>query len=304
MLLERAIVVGVCALGIMAAACEGAPVPRPRKEMEASESRSENFGTDKDCRSDDFTKPDLADLTPCENGRGHCFDRAKAPFAERLLECDDADQVCVPNEILRAGGRRLKTCNATAGGVAIGAGACLTTDLVPEIAKQGGENSLERDNCDNGQLCVPCLDPTNRQVSTPFCQPIGVHENACKATDTARSDDASDTEESKGGSKKKACCTTNGKSNGACVSESELFEDQLAGAKRDTCASGDKCIPAPSGSPTACRDSADAPGVCLDGCFAGLIGDEVDEAEARGDCGATEVCVPCSSLDPDMPGCS
>src|SRR6185295_6113307 len=110
-------------------------------------------------------------------------------------------------EILSAGGDTLYACSVQALGGADGA--CITASLFPTIISQGGD-ALKKDVCDDGQLCVPCKDPTHNNAPTPFCQKIGVHASACgnaAANAPAGGGDAAapDTE---------LCCTTDGVSHG------------------------------------------------------------------------------------------
>jgi hypothetical protein len=141
----------------------------------SSASASTAAGGTATCSTTDFVKPDLATLTACGDGKGHCFTKDKVSLASMLTDCPNAAEVCVPDEILQAGGQPLKTCTSI-----IGAGGCVTASLIPEIIKQGG-SALKPDVCSATQLCVPCTDPTHGGAPTPFCQPIGVHQNACSA---------------------------------------------------------------------------------------------------------------------------
>lgn len=248
------------------------------------------------CGTDDFVAPDLAKLTACGDGKGHCFERSKAPLADMLTPCASADEVCVPDEILEANGQPLKSCTSI-----IGPGACVTVGLIPEIERQGG-SALQQDTCDPDQRCVPCTDPTNNNAPTPFCQPIGVHENACAGGAPAGGDAGAPPPPPAG------CCTKNGKSNGVCIAEAAIPEDQRDKTKIDTCAQGNKCVPAAfvEGRPVKCAgNKLTGPGLCMDRCFdemmslAGTIGLLSTEG-----CGETEVCVPCKALEGQgVPGC-
>src|SRR5262245_50948311 len=70
-----------------------------------------------------FVKPDVAKLPACGDGKGHCYAKTKTPAAEVLGPCPDASTVCVPDELLKAGGDKLKSCNVAALGAP---GACIT----------------------------------------------------------------------------------------------------------------------------------------------------------------------------------
>jgi hypothetical protein len=153
----------------------GAAAAKGASASGSSASASTAAGGTATCSTTDFVKPDLATLTACGDGKGHCFAKDKVSLASMLTDCPNAAEVCVPDEILQAGGQPLKACTSI-----IGAGGCVTASLIPEIIKQGG-SALKPDVCSATQLCVPCTDPTHGGAPTPFCQPIGVHQNACSA---------------------------------------------------------------------------------------------------------------------------
>ena len=242
------------------------------------------------CGTDDYIKADLTTLTACGDGKGHCFDKTKVQMASELAACPDASQVCVPDEILEANGQPLKTCTSI-----IGVGACVAGTLIPQLVAQGGDKALKQDVCDPGLLCVPCTDP-GTGMATPFCSPIGVHKNACAAgagaTDAGT--DGSTTAALPG------CCTTNGKSNGICLAETAVPKDQKDSVPKDSCTTGNLCVPAAfvQNKPVACKaGNILGAGVCMDTCFseymsiAGGIG-----ILDRDKCGDTELCVPCQAV--------
>lgn len=244
------------------------------------------------CSSSDFVKADLATLTACGDGKGHCFAKTKIAIASLLTACPDAAQVCVPDEILVAGGQPLKSCTSI-----IGPGGCVTATLIPQIIQQGG-SALKPDICSPTQLCVPCNDPRTPGATTPFCQPIGVHEKECSAGAGA----------SDGGTAAAAtpCCTTNGKSNGVCIAETAVPEAQRSKTKQDVCAAANKCVPAAfvAGTPVKCGGLL-GDGVCMDKCFNDMmsLAGDIGLLGSKG-CGTTEVCVPCSFVSGQgVPGC-
>ncbi len=260
----------------------------------ATTASASSSGTTASCKTDDFVEVDLSKLTACQDGKGHCYDKAKIAAGDMLTACDAAGEVCVPDEMLEAAGKPLKACTSI-----IGDGACVTFDLIPRIKEEGG-SALQQDTCDADQKCVPCVDPRNGNAPSGFCEPNGVHENACTAG-TSAGGDAPKPELA-------GCCTTKGKSNGVCLPESGIPEAQKDSTIEDTCAEGDKCVPAAlvKGTPTKCNGGRlMGKGICLDKCFsdmmsiAGTIGVLPQDA-----CGDTEVCVPCRFLkDTGAPGC-
>jgi hypothetical protein len=247
------------------------------------------------CAADDFTKPDVASLKACGQGKGHCFAKDKVALGDQFEPCEGSD-VCVPDEILSANGQKLKSCKSI-----IGEGGCVNTSLIPEVKKQGGD-VLTQDVCDAGQKCIPCTDPTHNNAPSGFCEPIGVHTNACTAGGDAPAG---------GGDKPAAalpgCCTSKGKSNGVCLTETAIPEDQRGDAPQDSCADGNKCVPAAfvEGKPVKCDGGILGAGVCMDKCFNGMmsIAGDIGILDNEG-CGNTEVCVPCRFLkDKGVPGC-
>ena len=248
------------------------------------------------CAADDFVKPDLSKLTACGDGKGHCFDKMKAPMADQLTACPDATMVCVPDEMLNAGGGKLASCTSI-----VGPGGCVTAHLIPTLEKQGG-GFLKQDTCQAGQLCSPCADPTNNGAPTPFCQPIGVHSGACGAKDAGTSGDAGPAP-----SAAKACCTTNGHSAGMCLPQAAIPASQQSQTKQDVCDTDQKCVPAAfvKNAPVKCSGGISGEGVCMDKCFNDMMSFAGDIGFLGKDvCGSTEVCIPCSFVSGQgVPGC-
>jgi hypothetical protein len=245
------------------------------------------------CGTNDFVKPDLSTLTACGDGKGHCFAKDKISMAGDLVACADASMVCVPDEILLANGQPLKSCTSV-----IGAGGCVTATLIPQIIKESA-GALTQDVCTPTQLCVPCTNPRANGAPTPFCQPIGAHSSACGAGAPAPGTDGGPA------TALPTCCTTNGKSNGVCLVETAVPADQRDQTKQDSCAPGNKCLPASlvSGKPVTCAALLGA-GVCMDKCFNDMmkLGGDIGVL-GRTTCGETEVCVPCGLSSTKIPGC-
>jgi hypothetical protein len=245
-----------------------------------------------------FTKPDLTKLTACGGGKGHCYDKTKTPAPENFTACPDATMVCVPDEILNAGGDKLKSCTSV-----IGPGGCIDLailNLPPDLKSQS--SALKQDVCDPGLVCAPCTDPTHNNAPTPFCQPIGVSDKACTAAPGGTAGSTTPPAPSQG------CCTTNGKSNGVCIAESAIPASQKNQVIADTCSTGNVCAPAAfvAGTPTKCSADLLGTGVCIDKCFNGLmsLAGDIGLLPNQG-CGATEVCIACLFLSGQgVPGCN
>jgi hypothetical protein len=242
-----------------------------------------------------FVKVDINKLTPCKEGKGHCYPKTKVPgIGPMLIACPNAAEVCVPDEVLTAGGDKLKTCKSV-----LGAGACFTSSLMPDIAANGG-GALTKDVCDADQQCMPCTDPRNNNAPTPFCQAIGVSEQECAATPGG-------TQQAAPATPSQTCCTQEGVTSGVCIAESAVPEKQRDDTKQDTCPAANKCVPRMfvSGKPIKCNSGIMGAGVCMAKCFNDLMGFAGDMGlMSTAGCGRTEVCVPCMfGKDQGMPGC-
>ncbi len=218
-----------------------------------------------------FKKVDLSSLEECGDaarGKGHCYDPKKVPFSTKdLTPC--GDEMCVPDNILEAGGGRLKSCAFFIGGKP---GACMSL-LINDINNHKKE--LQPDVCDEAtERCAPCVNPIDGK-DTHLCEDIGAHEADCKG--------GADEEETE------PCCH----GAGVCMQEDSAPEDQRDSMTRDVCPEKKLCAPAAmvDGHPVKCSFLG-APGVCLDVCFNSMLGGM--KAMARADCGPTEVCLPCA----------
>jgi hypothetical protein len=254
---------------------------------EAAASAGGGGGPGATCGTDDFTKPDVSKLTACGNGKGHCYDATKLSISNVLAPCPDQSQVCVPDEVLAAGGGKLKSCTSI-----IGPGGCVTAALFPQIAAQGG-GALQQDVCDPGLTCVPCTDPTHNNAPTPFCQPIGVHDKACTAPVSSAPGGEAGAPPPDG----PACCG----GAGACVAESAVPAAEQGHTKTDTCAGGNQCVP--KGNPVSCNDPVLGRGFCIDKCFDGMLPGGGPGLLKTNGCPGTELCVPCG-IGKSVPGCS
>jgi hypothetical protein len=264
------------------------------------------------CAGAKFAKVDLSTLKGCQPG-GHCYDKAKTPgaLAAYLTPCDDATQVCVPDEVLSAAGDKLQTCTqpANVANVVGPGGGCINLALMPDVQKQAGAY-LQQGECPSGLTCMPCKNPQTNSDSG-FCGGVGVYDDSsCGA---AGADGGAGGGEGAGGdggaggvgAGGQACCTTNGKSNGVCMPGSILPADSQGAMPQDTCASSDVCMPAAmvQGKATSCDAGfLFGPGICLDQCFNSMleVGGSLGVLSSDG-CADTEVCTPCSFLQSQMP---
>jgi hypothetical protein len=243
------------------------------------------------CSGGTFTKPDVSTLTACGDGKGHCYPAAKTPFAPMFGACPTASDVCVPDEVLVAGGQKLKTCTSI-----IGEGGCITMALIPEMeADPRAKAALKQDVCDAGQICAPCTNPEAAGELTPFCQPIGVFGECSGGGATAPAPDG-------GAAPPKplpTCCSHGSTSSGVCISEAAIPDDQKGQAPVDSCSGGTVCVPKAifEGKPVVCNSGLLGKGVCLDSCFNEMMGfASMIGILGKDRCATSEVCVPCTFM--------
>ncbi len=240
-----------------------------------------------------FVTPDLSTLTVCGatagGTGGHCYDADKVPTMGTLPTAGCASaQVCVPDAVLSAGGTTpLKTCTSVIGKP----GACASL-FIAEIAKEKAQ--LTQDACTSDERCVPCVNPLNG-TDTPFCQPIGVHQDACGAAEAGASTPAATTPQ--------LCCPTEGPPQGVCLQGDNIPASQRGNVEQNVCPPDYSCVPSSlvNNDPVSCS-SAEGSGVCVDSCFTGDLG---ERALLQGSCpGPRDKCVPCLiGKGEGLPGC-
>lgn len=230
-----------------------------------------------------FVVPDLDALEPCGDGLGHCYDATKTAISTKdvtrdVPACTKAGEICVPDKVLLAGGKKLKSCQFLGGKLP---GACASL-LLSELAMHKDE--VTQEGCDADERCTPCDDPRTGE-STGTCDPAGVHERACVGGEGAAGE---------------SCCHASG----VCMDRDAVPADSRDDMSRDTCSgSGQVCAPLAmsDGVPTKCS-LLGVDGVCIDVCFASML--RGVQRPARAGCGPTELCLPCFlGQSRGMPGC-
>jgi hypothetical protein len=233
--------------------------------------------------SSPFIDVDLSKLKECGGtiGKGHCFDKTKGIFDPTQLTqpgCADGE-LCVPDSVLGANGKPAKSCKS----LGDQPGAC-TSLLNQQLNENKG--AVPPDVCDaETERCAPCIDPRTGKDSGA-CSPLGAHEQPCTGGK---------------GDKNRLC--SHGV--GTCVQKSSVPSGDADQLNQDSCPT-DSLVCAPSSlvngdAPKTC-DVLGVSGVCLDTCFNDMLGGL--KAAARGDCGPTEVCVPCVvGKSQGLPGC-
>lgn len=198
-----------------------------------------------------------------------------AGIASLLTACD-ADNVCVPDNIVAMGENLLlKTCTSIGGAV----GRCASTCIGAVASLQA---YLPQDTCAQNERCAPCFNPANGQA-TGICG-LGCDQSPPGQPVTFGK-----------------CCGADG----LCAPKSALPQDLAAQLGPETCAnaSTDVCVPAkPIATPGArfacCTGGGmmGAPtysGACIAACVIdqGPAGSQIQP----GSCGANEKCVPCAN---------
>jgi hypothetical protein len=230
------------------------------------------------CKSP-FVTPNLAELPVCGDGKGHCFPGERTPLGPDALPPCPGGGHCVPDNYLKAGGTKAKSCTFFMGQKP---GACMST-IVKDIG--ANQNQLKQDVCEPHERCAPCIHPI-KGVDTHVCDPIGVHEKPCErgAGDEGKAE---------------SCCH----GMGVCMKEEDAPEESRDDMKRDACPEKKLCTPSAmvDNKPVKC-DVLGVDGVCLDICFAAML--RGTTAVTRAGCGPTELCLPCVlGKGRGMPGC-
>lgn len=292
--------IGIVLLGAATQGCTIAspvyvePVEQTSKTKDKTSKTKDDAATGqvgKACATDDFVKPDLGGLKPCGDGRGHCFPKNKVTMGDQFTACD-AEEACVPDEVLEAGGGKLATCKAIIGE----GGGCINMDLIPEMKERGGA-LLKQDACGTGLTCAPCID--DKGAATPFCLGIGAHENECTGAGDSPTPSAPAA----------PCCTISGVSHGKCISSQAVPEDQQASVKTDTCSAGLVCAPTAMAdlNPVMCTPGLLGDAVCVATCFDDMLASLGGMLLDRDTCPADELCIPCVMAEmtgAKVPGCS
>lgn len=226
-----------------------------------------------------FVVADLSKAKPCgTDGKSHCWRWAKTSVPkEELAACDDPDEICMPDKLLLAGGKKPQACKFGAGDP----GAC-----VPLAFKQVSQNAaaLQKDSCEDDERCAPCVHPIEK-TETGVCLEQGVHEEDCVGGPGAQGE-------------VETCCA----GLGVCLAEGAVPEDSRGDTPRFNCSEGKLCAPAAmaDGKAKKCETLGGFDGACIPRCFAPMLrGME----SISSDCDAYEICMPCVVAGEVMPGC-
>ena len=94
---------------------------------------------------------------PEHGGKAHCVAMAKVPASLQSVvgKCADG-AACVPDPFIATGGVFTpRTCTA------FGKEGRCVSPCVPAVAEKAA--LLKQDVCDDGELCVPCINPLDKQ---------------------------------------------------------------------------------------------------------------------------------------------
>lgn len=98
-------------------------------------------------------------------GGSHCLPATLIPAAQQslLASCNGGAGFCAPDKLIETAGNFVpKACRS----IANSEGRCLSTCLAPVAAQAA---LLPDADCDAGEKCVPCFDPTNGGAATGAC---------------------------------------------------------------------------------------------------------------------------------------
>jgi hypothetical protein len=221
------------------------------------------------------TPLDPSTFPPCPNCAdkpAHCVPTTlvstMAPDqVSQLLPCDETS-VCVPDTFISTlGTYDPPPCTSINGGI----GRCLSV-CIGAVASMG--SLLPQDVCVEGEVCAPCTDPRNGEVTGACSMPCdtGPQEPAVVFS---------------------RCCADQ---SGICVPPSLVDETQKQALAQGECAEGELCAPEvfadASFVPATCTSVAGAEGRCVSTCV-DLISKQA-ELLPQDICAAGELCAPCT----------
>jgi hypothetical protein len=207
-------------------------------------------------------------FAPCCSDRGVCVPEDAVPEEQQDQlgpdTCVDEGYLCAPT-VLTSSTYIPPSCRS----VADVEGRCLP-DCLPDVAAQA--DLLPQSTCDEGDLCVPCYDPTD-----------GSDTGACRLNGDEPVEEPTQFER---------CCSDRG----MCVPPSLVPDEQQDQLGPDTCSDGTMlCAPDdladPSYIPPTCSSVAGAEGRCLPDCLPAI--DAQSHLLPRDICDEGDLCAPC-----------
>jgi hypothetical protein len=189
--------------------------------------------------------------------------------------CTEEEALCVPSDWLDPGEPSAPSCRA----LQTYEGRCLP-ECLPDVRARAEQ--VRRDDCRDGDLCVPCFDPLT-----------GESTGACALGRDAPADPPQPFA---------ACCAQGALSRGHCVPNRALHSfaraADVALLGRDSCAGEDSsCVPndflgSDPVAPAVCRGLGNLEGRCMSECLPSIAANAA--RLTRVDCGDHELCAPCT----------
>jgi hypothetical protein len=104
----------------------------------------------------------------CPDGPSHCVPKTAIPptLQDQFATCSNG--LCVPDPIIKAGSMYVPAPCTTKLVVWTLQGVCLST-CINKVATNPQKGLLHQETCGQGELCVPCVDPTNNNTPTGAC---------------------------------------------------------------------------------------------------------------------------------------
>ncbi len=264
---------GVCDIG----------KPAPKCDTPSTSSPDSGGGGTSQPLACPYTGPPVVDpakVPACPGASGvHCVPGNMVPPAAQAMLATCSGGFCAPDRSIAAGGNYVpKTCSAIAGAE----GRCLNASL-PPIAAQ--KSLLQKDVCDEGELCAPCYDPLDGKAS-----------GACSSVSCDAPKQPAKTFT--------GCCNEQGTTRAKCIPTSLVPQSEQGNLDDDngTCTKGaELCVPnemlQPNFKGPACTGSTlltgDYTGVCLSDCL--HFGFLQSLGISRGSCQQGFECAPCTN---------
>ncbi len=301
MKLSRILALGLFGLGLFACAAPLSVTPSKDDDDDDDTTSGCTASSDDEEASGGADPSKLPTCKGTKGTSGRCISTALDAELSAFEKgsCKGSDEVCAPEEIIRAGGNpKLDECKAVMGEE----GRCFWPLAKDVVESYDLLKSSTGDQCSGGKICVPCKDPRSGE-STGVCKVTasGSGKKPCSSASAEK-------EESKGSSPKAG--TTSCPYTGTPLDTSSFPQDtcptgllcvgrdlvspdqasQLPSCSKGLCAPKKSVAAAGMFLPKTCRSVGSLEGRCL---AAGLPAIAQQSTLPRADCDADEKCAPC-----------
>ncbi len=251
---------------------------------------------------------DFSGMAACcedKGAQGHCLEdeKATAGIRKNMSQCTGGGW-CVPDSVLKTGGKPKKCTTQFSGPNA--PGACRSL-CIPEVYEK--KDLLKQQDCDPGEVCAPCINPLTGQPSgaCPNEEDEKKAEDDCKEKqEEGGSSSTGDGGATPPGPPPKKCC----EDRGTCLAKDIVPEKNQSNTNSNGCdAETQKCVPTEmmGGNYKGAKCTPNfllggGAGVCLSTCLEfGLQGLLL----TQGECDDDHVCAPCvfGGKPTGAPGC-